>query len=206
MAAQSRQQSKPSVFPENGRQVILDAALRLLRDEGPTALRVRRVAAEAGCSTMGVYTHFGRKDGLTEALWLDGFRRFGAALAAVPTKGNPLTRVRRLLLAYRNWALAQPTYYQLMFGWAVPEFDPSPESRAEAVATFSVLADAVAAAQAAGALGPGDPGSTAMHLWALAHGMVMIELAGVNPQSGRGDPARSYQEAIDTMLRGLRPA
>src|SRR5213593_1841393 len=94
----------------NGRQAILDAALGLLRDEGPEALRVRRVAAAAGCSTMGVYTHFGRKDGLTEAVWLDGFRRFGAALTAVPAGGDPLVRVRRLLLAYRQWALAHSTY------------------------------------------------------------------------------------------------
>src|SRR5947207_9265011 len=96
----------------SGRQAILDAALRLLRDEGPEAMRVRRVAAAAGCSTMGVYTHFGGKDGLTEALWLDGFRRFGAAMAAVPRRGSPLLRVRRLLSAYRHWALAHSTYYQ----------------------------------------------------------------------------------------------
>jgi AcrR family transcriptional regulator len=184
----------------NGRQAILDAALGLLRDEGPEALRVRRVAAAAGCSTMGVYTHFGRKDGLTEALWLDGFRRFGAALAAVPRRGSPLLQVRRLLVAYRRWALAHPTYYQLMFGWAVPEFDPSPESRAEAGATFAVLVDSIAAAQAAGQIRPGDPARMALHLWALGHGLVMIELQGVTPEAAQGDPARSYEDAMETML------
>lgn len=183
---------------------MLDAALRLLRDEGAGALRVRRVATEAGCSTMGVYTHFGGKDGLVEALWLDGFRRFGAALDDVPTKGNPLARCRRLADAYRTWALAHPTHYELMFGRSVPEFRASPEAMAEAMRTFETLVQAVASAQVAEALAPGDPVEVAMGLWGLVHGLVMIELAGVAPHAEAGDPARIYEASVETMLAGLR--
>lgn len=183
---------------------VLETALRLLRDEGAVALRVRRVATEAGCSTMGVYTHFGGKDGLVEALWLDGFRRFGAALDAVPTKGNPAARLRRLADAYRAWALDHPTHYQLMFARSVPEFEPTPEALAEAKGTFGILVHAVVAAQAAGVVPSGDPAELALGMWGLAHGLVMIELAGVAHDETRDDHSRIFRAAVDTMLTGLR--
>ena len=44
------------------------------------ALTVRNVAAAAGCSTTGVYTYFGGKDGLVDAIFVDGFEKFDAAL------------------------------------------------------------------------------------------------------------------------------
>ncbi|MFD0660124.1 TetR/AcrR family transcriptional regulator [Thermocatellispora tengchongensis] len=51
------------------RTAILDAAIRLLADEGPAALTVRRISGDVGCSTKVIYTMFGGKDGLVEALW-----------------------------------------------------------------------------------------------------------------------------------------
>ncbi len=57
------------------RETLLEAALRLLEERGPGALRVRDVAAAAEQSTMGVYTHFGSKQGLLEQLYLHGFER-----------------------------------------------------------------------------------------------------------------------------------
>jgi AcrR family transcriptional regulator len=202
------EESSGSAEPPPGgvtRQDLLAAALRVLRYDGPAALRVRRVAAEAGCSTMGVYTWFGGKDGLVEALWLDGFRRMGAALAGVPIGRTPPARLRRLISAYRDWALGNPTHYQLMFGRAVPEFQPGGEAVEEAYATFTTLVEAVAAAQSAGHVRTGDPGQLALYLWGLAHGLVMIELAGVTPPQAQGDPARSFRRAVDALLAGIAP-
>ncbi len=90
------------------RQRTLDAAARLLRDEGPQALAVRRIAAEAGVSTIAIYHHFGGKDGLVEALYVDGFRALDEALAAVPRTEDPLADVEALALAYRSVAIARP--------------------------------------------------------------------------------------------------
>ena len=56
---------------------LMKAAADLLASEGPEALTVRRIAATAGCSTMGLYSRFGGKDGVVERLWLDGFARCG---------------------------------------------------------------------------------------------------------------------------------
>jgi AcrR family transcriptional regulator len=65
------------------RETLLDAAMRLLEQRGPGALRIRDVADAAEQSTMGVYTHFGSKQGLLEQLYLHGFRRLEERLSSV---------------------------------------------------------------------------------------------------------------------------
>src|SRR4051812_15785478 len=59
---------------------ILEAAGTLLAKEGAEALTVRRIAAAAGCSTMGLYSRFGGKDGVVEHLFIEGFQQLDAAI------------------------------------------------------------------------------------------------------------------------------
>ena len=54
---------------------LLAAAHHLLSTVGAEALTVRRIANEAGMSTMNVYSRFGGKDGVIDELYADGYRR-----------------------------------------------------------------------------------------------------------------------------------
>jgi AcrR family transcriptional regulator len=162
------------------RRALLDGASRLLVAEGPGALTMRRVAAAAGCSTTVLYTMFGAKEGLADALYREGFERLGRRLEAV-TGGSSLSRLRALAEAYRANALAERAYYGLMFQRAIPGFEPSPAALAVAGASLAVLAQAVGAAMDAGVLRPGDPRAVAEVLWAAVHGAVSLELAGHFP-------------------------
>jgi AcrR family transcriptional regulator len=166
------------------RRALLDGASGLLVAEGPGALTMRRVAGVAGCSTTVLYTMFGAKEGLADALYREGFERLRRRLEAVPDRGDPLARLRALARAYRDNALAERAYYGVMFQRAIPRFEPSPASLAVAGASLEVLAAAVRAAMDAGALLPGDPRAVAEVLWAAVHGAVSLELAGHFP-----DPA-----------------
>ena len=65
---------------------LLEGAARLLAEEGPAALTLRRVATEADTSTMSVYTHFGSMPDLAEAVVAEGFARLAALLAEVDRK------------------------------------------------------------------------------------------------------------------------
>src|SRR3954462_9225422 len=78
---------------ETLRRALLDTASRLLVKEGPSALTMRRLAAAAGCSTTVLYTTFGGKDGIAEALYREGFARFAKRLAVVPHTDDPLERL-----------------------------------------------------------------------------------------------------------------
>jgi AcrR family transcriptional regulator len=166
------------------RRALLDGASGLLVAEGPGALTMRRVAGVVGCSTSVLYTMFGAKEGLADALYREGFERLGSRLEAVPDGGDPLARLGELARAYRDNALAERAYYGVMFQRAIPRFEPSPASLAVAGASLEVLALAVRAAMDAGALRPGDPRAVTEVLWAAVHGAVSLELAGHFP-----DPA-----------------
>ena len=72
------------------RSAILEAALEILKAQGHEALTVRKVAERAGCSTIGVYTWFGGKDGLVDAILIDGFRAFAGALMKARRVSGPL--------------------------------------------------------------------------------------------------------------------
>jgi AcrR family transcriptional regulator len=102
------------------RETLLDAALRLLEERGPGALRIRDLAEAAEQSTMGVYTHFGSKQGLLEQLYLHGFRRLEDRLSSVPSDGQGRQELLAFALAYRAFALDNDALYGLMFERATP--------------------------------------------------------------------------------------
>ena len=153
------------------RRVVLDAALTVLDRDGAAGLTVRAIAAEAGCSTTGVYTYFGGKHGLVEAIYVEGFHSFGETLAASYAEHDLIGAGR----AYRRWALDHPTHYLVMFGRAVPDFVPGEAATITSQLAFQDLVDAVAAS------GASDPVGTAYRLFATVHGYVMLELVGMGP-------------------------
>src|SRR3954453_13946258 len=115
--------------PTTTRETLLETALRLLEERGPGALRIRDLSEAVGKSTMGVYTHFGSKQGLLEALYLHGFSRLEDRLRSVPSGGQPRQELLELAQAYREFALDNEALYGLMFERATPDFVPSDDSR-----------------------------------------------------------------------------
>ncbi|MFM9862595.1 MAG: TetR family transcriptional regulator, partial [Micropepsaceae bacterium] len=53
------------------RKRIADAARRLFRDEGFEAVSMRRLATEAGCTPMSLYTYFDGKIDVLRSVWGD---------------------------------------------------------------------------------------------------------------------------------------
>jgi AcrR family transcriptional regulator len=172
---------------ESLRRTLLDIASLLLERHGPEALTMRRIAAEAGCSTSVLYTMFGGKAGIAEALWREGFDRLSAALDAA-TGEHPLERLGAMGRAYRANALANRSYYAVMFQRPIPGFEPSPEAYEASLTPLRALADTVADCIRAGVFRAEDPEHIARVLWAATHGAVSLELAG-------------YEGAIDAEHR-----
>lgn len=168
----------PSATPDT-RAALLTAAIDILRREGAGAMTVRSVATAAGCSTTGVYTWFGGKGGLVEAIFIDGFEHFGAAVRAQIPDDPAEAPLLPMAIAYRRWALANPTQYMVMFGKAVPDYEPSDHARAIAMGTFDDLVAATRHTMTV--MGRNDsPAEIAHHLWAGIHGYVSLELAGMD--------------------------
>src|SRR3954467_3268513 len=186
------------------RETLLDAALRILEERGPGALRIRDLAAAAEQSTMGVYTHFGSKQGLLEQLYLHGFERLEERLNSVPADGHGRQKLLEFGLAYRGFALDNEALYGLMFERGAPDFVPSDASRMAGLTTFEMLSARVADWRPHSA----HPAADAHLVWATMHGLVTIELmhrrwGGPLVAHLQGDPEQNYARAIGSLLDGL---
>ncbi len=186
---------------DSQREAILAAASKLLSEEGPTALTVRRIAAAAGCSTMGLYSRFGGKEGVVDQLFVEGFEQLGAAMAELEDTDDPVGDLRACGMKYRSLALDHATHYMVMFGGAVPGFEPAPESIELAMASFDRLVGRVERCVEVGAF-RGDPREIARVYWASMHGHVMLELVNMCPEI-KDDPERHFRQALEVLFAGF---
>ena len=187
----------PSAMVE---QALVQAAETVLVRDGPEAVTVRAVAAQAGVAPMGIYNRLGGKDGLIDALLIRGFDRLRAA-AADHGENNPIERLRASAIRYRQFALANPQYYAVMFTDAIPHTHDSTQVQQHAAAAFGELVAHVQHAITNNTITPGDPLEIAQQVWSAIHGATTLELTGVLVTT---DPDTSYRALLDTLLRGLR--
>jgi AcrR family transcriptional regulator len=181
---------------------LLGAAAEILETEGPDALSVRRIAAAAHVAPMGVYNHFDSKNGIIEALFIQGFERLGEALTTIAAIDDPYEALREGGRRYRELALAHPMVYQLMFLRTVPGYEPSDAALEVAAGAFDSLVAAVLRAMSAGVLAEASPTETAQLIWASIHGWVSLELLGIGFVD---DQAAGFENVCASLLKGLRP-
>ncbi|MEM1413249.1 MAG: TetR/AcrR family transcriptional regulator [Myxococcota bacterium] len=181
------------------RDALREAASRILRREGVRALSLRRVAREAGVTTMGIYSRFGGKDGLLDALHAEGFELLSEAQASLPEQADPLEAIVAHARAHRRMARDHQAHYQVMFERSTG-FEPSSVSRERATGSLEALRAKVSDAVSRGAL-DGDPESIARAVFAQVHGTVALTLAGIEG----GDGEAGHDAALRALLRGFAP-
>lgn len=118
MAKQSSSESK-KYHHGDLKQALLDETARILREEGESALSLRRLASNLDVSRTAPYNHFENKDALLSAVAEEGFRRFEKAMKAIRHKHRSSTgneMMRALVHTYLKFALNNPQYYDLMYG------------------------------------------------------------------------------------------
>jgi AcrR family transcriptional regulator len=191
---------RPREHGPEAREQLLRAAARLLNDEGPAALSVRRLSAEVGVSSRAVYSLFGDMRGLIGELCRRESETMVRLHEAVPRQANPVAEIRALALAYRQAALEYPELYRLMFERAVPVFSPSDDDVAYAMRSMARVEDAVTRALRQHRRRR-DPRQVTLQLWAVVHGLASLELRGA-----LGDPASaeaSWRDTIAAVTAGL---
>ena len=160
--------------PALDRRSVVEAAIKVLRDEGPSGLTVRRLAEQLGVSRQVVYTQFGSLGGLIDVVYREGFALLRASGSKIGSGLEGTERVVANALAYRRSALERPELYRVMFERPFREFVPSAESRSVALAAFEPLVEAVASIGRE----PGEARDLALTLWGAMHGLVHLELQG----------------------------
>ncbi|MBB1197365.1 WHG domain-containing protein [Curtobacterium flaccumfaciens] len=139
---------------------ILAAARTRLTDEGPAALSLRAVARDVGMVSSAVYRYFPSRDDLLTALLITDYDELGAAVEAAGAAAGPAPGARWVAMcrAIRDWSIAHPGDFALLFGSPVPGYAAPRETVVPATRTTLALVRVVADAVGSGA--PGAPGPT----------------------------------------------
>lgn len=188
---------RPRPHDDALRTTLVELASQAVADGGSQSFSLRTLATSAGTTTAAVYTLFGGRDGLLRAVVEEGFRRFAAHLAAAPTSTDPAADLLALGLAYRRSALDAPHFYRVMFGGTHAGGAPD---EALGRPTFAVLKAAVSRLLREDGTTAGGAHAVSLRLWALVHGMVSLELAGLLP----GEETQREEQYLAT-LRAARP-
>ncbi len=113
---------------EQVRAEILTAAWAACREHGLASLSMRDLAVRVGLRAPSLYSYFGSKDEIYDAMFADGQR---ALIATAPSPAElPPARegLRAATSVFVTFCLADPVRYQLMFQRPIPGFTPSAES------------------------------------------------------------------------------
>jgi AcrR family transcriptional regulator len=139
---------------------ITGIARRQLATEGAAGLSLRAVAREMGMVSSAIYRYFPSRDDLLTALIIDGYNAVGEAVESADAKtdaGDFAGRWLAVCRAVRDWALAHPHEYALLYGSPVPGYKAPEDTVPAALRDTIVFARIIAEAHAAGALDPAGP-------------------------------------------------
>jgi len=179
---------------------IVDVARRHLASDGAAALSLRAVARELGMASSAVYRYFPSRDDLITALIVQAYDAVGSAAEAADAplpRPDLRPRWQATCAAVREWALAHPHEYALVYGSPVPGYAAPQATVGPATRVGLVLCRVVADGLAAGVVDPGPPTDVlaptlaadvglsdtaltvrAVEAWTALFGLVNFELFG----------------------------
>jgi AcrR family transcriptional regulator len=195
---------RPRAYDERTAGDLLEAAERIVDEDGLDALSVRRVANAVDVTTRAVYSLFGSKDGLVVALGARAFDLLKAALDALPTTSDPASDlVEAGALVFRRFALDHPALLRI----GVLHEGMSPELanqfRDAADRAFAGLQSRITRLADQGQLGARGVAEAACAFDALCEGLVALELRGAIPQN---KAERVWRDALSALVAGWRAA
>jgi AcrR family transcriptional regulator len=120
---------------------IKTIARQHLASEGAN-LSLRAVARDLGVVSSALYRYFASRDDLLTALILDAYNALGAAVEAADAAVDPDDLTGRWLTVchtVRDWALATPHEYALIYGSPVPGYQAPTDTVAAATRSVGVL-------------------------------------------------------------------
>jgi AcrR family transcriptional regulator len=187
------------------RRALVDAALRLVRSEGPPALTLRAAARLAGVSQAAPYRHFADKQALLAAVAEEGFREMTAAMRrAMSHEDEPLSKFRALGLSYVGFARGHLAHFRVMFGPELADRSAYPSLAEAATEAFKLLVVAITDCQKAGFTREGDPEEFALTAWSAVHGLSALIVNGQLGARGAQLDELAEQVTRDLFL-GLGP-
>lgn len=167
------------------RALLLDAAERIVRDEGAAQLSVRKIARAVGYSPGTLYQHFGSIFELVTHLNGRTLARLAAALEAADAASDPEAQLRGFARSYLDFIGTNQRLWETLFIFSRAESAPIPNWYR---ARIDGLIERVALAFAGlGLTEPRAQREAAEMIWASIHAVCSLETSGKLPLvAGRG--------------------
>ncbi|MEI7546667.1 MAG: TetR/AcrR family transcriptional regulator [Actinomycetota bacterium] len=143
---------------ERARADTVAEVVRLARvqvaEAGAASLSLRAIARDLGVVSSAVYRYFASRDELLTRLIIDSYDRLGAAAQAaderVKRRDDFAARWKAIANGIREWAVANPSEYALLFGTPVPGYAAPHDTIGPASRYTGVLLSLLAEMEAAG--------------------------------------------------------
>jgi AcrR family transcriptional regulator len=138
---------------------IAEIARAHLARDGAAGLSLRAVAREMGMASSAIYRYYASRDDLLTALIIDGYNAVGEAVEkaeAACLREDLMGRWLAVCHTVRDWALAHPHEYALLYGSPVPGYSAPEDTIAPAMRNAAVFGRVVSDAFGAGLLDPSD--------------------------------------------------
>jgi AcrR family transcriptional regulator len=190
----------------NLKEVLLEAARKLIEQYGPSGFSLTEAARLAGVSPAAPYRHFRDRDALLAEVARHGFERFAARLDMAWNNGvpTPLSAFDNLGKAYLAFAREEPASYAVMFEAGLTAEAGAMSSQAGERA-FGVLQQAATALLRALPENERPPVRLmSLHIWAISHGVATLFAQGAPETKKLPISAEEILEsAMLVYLKGL---
>jgi AcrR family transcriptional regulator len=175
----------------------------LFARHGVAGVTMRQIATELGCSPTTAYRYFKSKEEILAAVRAAAFNRFCEIVEeAARSSSDPRKSARNVGHAYLGFALENPDAYRMMFDVSEDAvtsdkglIDALSRARRSMVAYLAPLLDKDILNRELQALG--------QMLWACAHGLVMLRLAGIIADDA--ELRQLHERTMSAIVRGADP-
>ena len=185
---------------EETRVSILDAAYKIVQEEGWQALSMRKIADRIEYTAPIIYEYFSNKEAILEELNKKGFLYLGKEMEEARNRHTlPADQMEAMWMAYWNFAFKKKELYQLMFGVQMNccSMQKSPEAEVPA----KLITEAISQLMGDKLISENDVCRRYYTYWSVVHGLVSINL--VNRGSSDEINRQVLKDAISAITRAI---
>jgi AcrR family transcriptional regulator len=208
-------------YREQTRQEIKRIAMEQLAADGVAGVSVNAIGKRMGVTGPALYRYFANRDALLTELIADGYHDLADTLERAMV-GDGRDRLRAGARAMREWALAAPHRYLLLFGTPIPGYQaPAHTLHAASRGMAAVLSSAGVDTEPPGTgdlqrqvsawgkrMRYGDLTARQLHwglvAWSRLHGHLSLEVSDQFALTGV-DPALLFDAEVEALLAWWLP-
>jgi AcrR family transcriptional regulator len=196
---------RPREHDDTTRTSLRTEAERIVAEHGLSALSVRAVADAAHTTTRAVYSTFGSKEGLIDALAQTAFEFLHSEIEKLSETDDPVRdAVDIAVKVFRRLAVEHPVLYRIAFQRVAPTLRAGPEVAEARERAFAQLQRKIRRLEQAGLLGKTSLQEATVAIEAMMEGLANAEFRGRTlPILPAGKEKQAWRRALTTLIRGF---